>query len=127
MSRVDRYEYKDWEGFGKRTKNYREQIGLTIEKFAEMINRSENFVAYIEKGKTGGSVHTLHQIAKALRVSTDSLLYGTNMKEDSKEKNIYKQQLLEIINRCNDEELKVLNDVAIAIYPNFERILKEKR
>lgn len=126
MSRVDRYEYEDWKGFGARIKKYREQIGLSIEKFAEMINRSENFVAYIEKGKTGGSVHTLHQISKALKVSTDSLLYDQNMKDNSNEKNIYKQQLLEIINRCNDEELKILNDVAIAIFPNFQKILKEK-
>ena len=45
MSRVDRYEYKDWKGFGVRTMQYRKEIGLSKEKFSEMINRSENFVS----------------------------------------------------------------------------------
>ena len=34
MSRVDRYEYKDWENFGRRVKESREQIALSKEKFA---------------------------------------------------------------------------------------------
>ena len=76
MSRVDRYEYDDWKNFGIRTKKYREEIGISKEKFAEMINRSENYISYLEKGKTSASVHTLHQISKALKVSTDSILYG---------------------------------------------------
>lgn len=49
MSRVDRYEYKDWKGFGVRTMQYRKEIGLSKEKFSEMINRSENFVSDLEK------------------------------------------------------------------------------
>ena len=38
MSRKNRYEYTDWKGLGNRVKSYREQIGITKEKFAEMIN-----------------------------------------------------------------------------------------
>ena len=38
MSRVNRYEYKDWKNFGSRTKTSREQVGMTKEKFAEKIN-----------------------------------------------------------------------------------------
>lgn len=49
MSRVDRYEYKDWENFGRRVKESREQIALSKEKFAEMINRSINYVSDLER------------------------------------------------------------------------------
>ena len=44
MSRVNRFEYKDWKGFGSRVKRCREQINMTKERFAEEIGRSENFV-----------------------------------------------------------------------------------
>ena len=45
MSRKNRYEYTDWKGLGNRVKSYREQIGITKEKFAEMINRTENYLS----------------------------------------------------------------------------------
>ena len=120
MSRVDRYEYTDWKGFGARTQKYRESIGLSKEKFAEMINRSENFVAELEKGRTSGSVHTVHQISKALKVSTDSLLYGENMDEDREYTS--KEILCNIIQRCSNEELDILKDIIIATFPNLSTI-----
>ena len=124
MSRVNRYEYNDWKGFGERTKKYREQVGMAKEKFSEKINRSENFVADLEKGRKSCSVHTLHQISKVLRVSTDSLLYGeTDMKKNYTNKEI----LLKIIERCDDEELEVLKDLANAIFPNLEIIKNKKK
>ena len=76
MSRVNRFEYKDWKGLGKRIKMYREQISMSKENFAEKINCSENYVAELEKGNVGTSVHTLHQISQTLKIPVDSLLYG---------------------------------------------------
>ena len=124
MSRVNRYEYKDWKGFGSRVKRCREQINMTKERFAEEIGRSENFVAEIEKGNTSCSVHTLHKISEVLRVSTDTLLYGKieNMKESKSNKEI----LEEIINRCDEEELQVITDIIIATYPNLYKIINKR-
>lgn len=124
MSRVNRYEYKDWKNFGSRTKTSREQVGMTKEKFAEKINRSENFVSDLEKGRTSGSVHTLHQISKALKVSTDSLLYGENINDINDYTS--KEILQNIIDRCDEDELKILTDIVIATFPNLNKI-KEKR
>ena len=90
MSRKNRYEYTDWKGLGNRVKSYREQIGITKEKFAEMINRTENYLSELEKGNRSCSVH-------------------------------------EIINRCNEEELNVLKDVIVAIYPDLNKILKKNK
>lgn len=124
MSRVNRFEYKDWKGFGSRVKRCREQINMTKERFAEEIGRSENFVAEIEKGNTSCSVHTLHKISEVLRVSTDTLLYGKieNMKESKSNKEI----LEEIINRCDEEELQVITDIIIATYPNLYKIINKR-
>lgn len=124
MSRTDRYEYKDWMGFGNRIKKYREQVGLSKEKFAEKINRSENFVKDIEKGRTSASIHTLYQISKVLGVTTDSLLYGENMDENKEYTN--KELLQNIIDRCDEEELGIIKDIIIAIFPNLSEI-KTKR
>ena len=124
MSRVNRYEYKDWKEFGSRVKRCREQINMTKERFAEEIGRSENFVAEIEKGNTSCSVHTLHKISEVLRVSTDTLLYGKF--EDMKESKSNKEILEEIINRCNEEELQVITDIIIATYPNLYKIVNKR-
>ena len=125
MSRVNRFEFKDWKGFGSRVKRCREQINMTKERFAEEIGRSENFVAEIEKGNTSCSVHTLHKISEVLRVPTDTLLYGKveNMKESKSNKEI----LEEIINRCSDEEIQVITDIIIATYPNLYKIVEKRR
>lgn len=126
MSRIDRYEYQDWQGFGGRTKKYRLSIGLTKEKFAGMINRSENYISELEKGNSSCSVHTLYQISKALRVPTDSLLYDNGevyKKCDYKAKDI----LMNIINRCNDEELGVIKDLILAVYPNLDIITRYRK
>lgn len=123
MSRVNRYEYQDWKGFGSRVKNFREQINMTKELFAEKINRSENCVSELEKGNVGCSVHTLHQISKVLKVPVDCLLYG-NME---KEKNYNNKEIVQnIIERCDDDELAILKDIIVATFPNIDTI-KNKR
>ncbi len=126
MSRTDRYEYKDWEGFGKRTKYNRLAIGLTKEKFADLIHRSENYVSELEKGNNSCSVHTLHQISKVLKVPSDSLLYEENdvyIKDSYSNKEILKN----IIDRCNEEELEVIKDLIVAVYPNLEKLTAKRK
>lgn len=123
MSRVDKNEYKDWIGFGARVRKHRESIGLTREKFADMIDRTENYVLSLEKGDKSCSVHTLYQISKSLKVPTDTLLYGdVDMKEDYTNKEI----LQNIIERCNEVEAAVLKDIAVATFPHLNQI-KEVR
>ncbi len=126
MSRTDRYEYKDWEGFGKRTKNNRLAIGLTKEKFADMIHRSENYVSELEKGHNSCSVHTLYQISTVLKVPSDSLLYEDNdvyMKDSYSSKEILKN----IIDRCNEDELEVIKDLIVAAYPNLSKMTASRK
>jgi len=65
------------------------------------------------------------QIAQALRVTTDSLLYGENMDENKKYSN--KEILQNIINRCDDEELQVLKDIIVATFPNLDKIKEKKK
>ena len=82
MSRVDRREFKDWKGFGARTRKCRESVGMTRERFAEMIGRTENYLLSLEKGDKSCSIHTLHQICTSLKESPDYILYGDGMEKE---------------------------------------------
>ena len=116
-----RNEYKDWTGFGSRVKDNRKKLGLTREKLSEMIDRTENYLISLEKGDKSCSVHTVHQLSKALKVPADDLLYGKKMEEkDYSNKEILKT----IIDRCDEAELKAIKEVIVAMYPNFRDIIK---
>ena len=116
-----RNEYKDWLGFGSRVRENRKMEGLTREKLSEMIDRTENYLISLEKGDKSCSIHTVHQLSKALKVPADYLLYGSKMEE----KNYSDKEIIEtIINRCNENELKVIKEVIVAMYPNFKDIIK---
>ena len=102
-----RNEYKDWSGMGARVKMNRKMLGMTTEKLAENIDRTENYVIRFEKGEKTCSIHTLYQLSKVLKVPTDELLLGKDMKDkDYTDKEI----LQTIIDRCDEKELKVIKE-----------------
>lgn len=109
-------EYNDWKNFGARVKSIRNSLGMTVEKLAEKSDRTENFINRIESGKKSCSIHTLYQFSKAMKVSSDALLFGEYM-----DNNEYSDR--EIINnlldRCDEKQLKVIKEILIAICPNF--------
>lgn len=117
-----RYEYGDWNGFGQRVRATRKSLGLTVENLAEMIDRTENFINRVEKGEKSCSIHTIHQISKSLRVSTDVLLYGEIMKEKEYSD---KEIVQNIINKCDEQELVVIKQLILAVFPKFEDIINK--
>lgn len=61
---------------GRRIRDYREELGLTREVFAEKVGISPQFLSEIEQAKKGISVETLHKICTAFQVSSDYFLFG---------------------------------------------------
>lgn len=61
---------------GIRIKIARERMGYTQEKFAEIIDRSVQYISDLERGKVGPSIQTLIRICDALYVTTDFLILG---------------------------------------------------
>ncbi len=120
----NKYEYTDWENFGKRVRENRKSLGLTVEKLADIIDRSENFINRIEKGEKSCSIHTIHQLSKSLRVPIDTLLYGEVVKE---KEYTNREKVQAMIDRCNDMELEVVVEIILAVFPKFEYILEEKK
>ena len=67
---------------GQRIKEHREAAGFTQEVFAEMIGLGVKHVSAMERGAVGVSLPTLKTVCKVLAVSSDSLLFGTDKKND---------------------------------------------
>ncbi len=74
---------------GKRIRDERLLLRLTLEKLAERTNKSINFIGQIERGEGKPSLETMVDIANALGTTVDSLLQD-NVKavNDSIEKEV---------------------------------------
>ena len=59
---------------GKRIRFYRKKSGMTIEVFAQKIQKSKATVSKYENGEIAIDVETLFTIAQALQVSPDQLI-----------------------------------------------------
>ena len=64
-------------GIGKRVRAAREHYKLTREQLAEMANISPQFLVHIENGTKSMTANTICNLSKALNVSTDYLLLGS--------------------------------------------------
>lgn len=57
--------------------------GLTREELAERIQKSERYVAAIERGERTPSLKTCYQIVRCLGISADRLFYSEHITDDS--------------------------------------------
>ncbi|HJD20580.1 MAG TPA: helix-turn-helix transcriptional regulator [Candidatus Gemmiger faecigallinarum] len=64
----------DKEVFGLRLRKYRKDKGLTIEKLAEQIGLSPNYLGDVERGKKLPSMGTFIHLVNVLDISADELL-----------------------------------------------------
>lgn len=64
----------DYGILGKRIRDERLLLRLTMEQLAERIDKSLNFIGQIERGESKPSLETVSDIANALGITIDSLL-----------------------------------------------------
>lgn len=60
---------------GKRIRNFRKMRHMTLEELAELICKSKSAVSKYEKGEIALDIETLYEIADALRIHVEQLLY----------------------------------------------------
>jgi len=63
---------------GSNIRKYRLEHKLTQDQLAEKLGKSTSFCANLERGKKSMSIMTLRDIADALEISCDCLLYEEN-------------------------------------------------
>ncbi|MDO5111825.1 MAG: helix-turn-helix transcriptional regulator [Clostridia bacterium] len=63
---------------GARVRKRREELGLTREKMAELAGLSVQFAASIELGKQRMTTESLAKVCRALNISADYILFGSD-------------------------------------------------
>lgn len=61
---------------GKKIRELRKQKGYTQAELAELVDLSNNFIGYLERGKQLPSLKTLEKIAQALDITIGYLFYS---------------------------------------------------
>ena len=60
--------------FGARVQHYRNQLGLSQEKFAEKANVHRTYIGTVERGETNLTLVNIYKLAKALEISPKDLI-----------------------------------------------------
>ncbi|AYD41185.1 XRE family transcriptional regulator [Clostridium fermenticellae] len=114
----------DAELIGTRIRKERETLGLTREKFAEVLDLSPLYIGQLERGERLMSLSTLIKISNILNISTDYLIHGKStheslMKEHSNEPlyNKNNSTLYALLNKCSQKELTLIESMVKLIIP----------
>ena len=83
---------------GSRIRKNREDMFITREQLAEMLDVSVKFVSDIETGAKGMSLKTLNKLSDCLLMSADNILYGIEPNDSAAE-------LFRLLNKCPDDKL----------------------
>lgn len=95
----------DYGLMGERVKQARKTKRYTQAQLAEIIDMSSKNFSQIERGETGISLSTLMSLCKALEVSADYILFGTQggknsidliLTELNEEQQLYAEKMLEV-------------------------------
>jgi transcriptional regulator with XRE-family HTH domain len=106
----------NYKQIGKRIRSEREGLGLTRERFAELLELSTNFVGQIERGEKKMSLETLTNISVCLHVSLDYLIKGTP------ENTIHTNKLQRLISKCSNEEISLITDMLKSMLPHLKKL-----
>ena len=93
---------------GKRLRKYREEQGMTRERFSEAVGISPQFLAEVENGKKGISVETLYKICSYFDLSADYLVLG---RQDGNLNSPMKGLLQEVPNEHLEEYINIIKSV----------------
>lgn len=97
----------DYVIIGTRIREIRKSKKMTQEKLAEMSGVEPSNISHIERAATKLSLPTLINIANALDVTLDELVYN-NL---NKSTHVSVKMIDELLSDCSPEELKALTEV----------------
>lgn len=115
---------------GMRIREKRENLDLTRERFAEIVDLSPLYVGQLERGERQMSLTALVKIAKSLHVTTDYIIYGedkcTSSSDIIKEEFVEyasssavkgKNVLYDLLENCSSKELNLIENMVKLILP----------
>ena len=98
----------DYSAIGKHIRAERKRLGLSQEELAEMVNISAVHMSHIETGNTKLSLPVLVDLANALQVRADDLLFDSSRDSVS----ATADELQQLLNSCDAQQAKAILDIA---------------
>lgn len=131
-NRIDPIESSlDLINIGQRIRIEREKLGITRERFAEIVNLSPFYIGQIERGERSMSLDTLAKISKALKISLDYIITGNvpyhnhglvlESIEDyyGRENSEEFEELLELLFKLPQDKITLINDIIKILLPHL--------
>lgn len=107
----------DYYAIGQRIRKIRKARGLSQEKLAEKVGISTTHMSHIETANTKMSLLTFAEIASALEVRTDELLYDD--KPESRNASI--AYITELLDSCTIQQVRIIEDIVKATKESLNR------
>lgn len=109
----------DYYAIGQRIRKIRKARGLSQEQLAEKVGISTTHMSHIETANTKLSLSVFVDIAEALEIQTDALLYdhsGASVSQSLDE-------LSELLERCDAKQARIITEVAKATKESMDAYL----
>ena len=97
----------DYVSIGRRIKKYRIELGLKQSQLAERSGVEPSNISHIERAATKVSLPTLINIANALEVSLDEIVYDSLIKNE----HISIKEINNLISDCEQNELTAIIEI----------------
>lgn len=100
----------DYYAIGQRIRKIRKARNLSQEQLSEMVGISVTHMSHIETGNTKLSLPVLVDLAKALEVRADDLLYD----KVTAERSTATDTIVQLLEACTTQQLRVIEDLVKA-------------
>lgn len=100
----------DYYAIGQRIRKIRKARNLSQEQLSEMVGISVTHMSHIETGNTKLSLPVLVDLANALEVRTDDLLYD----KITAERSTATEAIVQLLETCTTQQLRVIEDLVKA-------------
>lgn len=104
---------------GQRVRKFRKAYGLSQEELAEKVGISTTHMSHIETGNTKLSLQVLVDLALALEVKTDGLLFD----DTSSDKSDCAAEITGLIESCSAVEAKLLKEILFSVKTSIDKYL----
>ena len=109
----------DYYAIGQRIRKIRKAHNLSQEELAERIGISTTHMRHIETGNTKLSLPVFVDLAAALEVRTDELLYDS----DSAVRSASIEEIVRLLDTCTTQQVKIIEDVLKATKTSLNKYL----
>lgn len=109
----------DYYAIGQRIRKTRRARGLSQETLAEQAGISVTHMSHIETGNTKLSLPVLVELAEALEVRTDELLF----EQSPAERSAAVEEILRLLDSCTARQVRIIEELVRAAKSALEREL----